>query len=122
MIEADFCYPVYDFCYPVYDFCYLVYDFCYSVYDFCSPVYGFCYPVYDFCYRVYDLFYPIFAILFMVFGFLAPKDIHIIRLSNPLSLSIPNECYSRKPSYTHLIRHHLHCTFLLLALQFSNYS
>jgi hypothetical protein len=70
----------------------------------------------------FAILFMVFAILFMVFGFLAPKDIHIILLSNPLSLSIPNECHSRKPSYTHLIRHHLHCTFLLLALQFSNYS
>jgi hypothetical protein len=34
------------------------------------------------------------AILFRFFGFLAPKDVRIIRLSNILALSVSDEGYS----------------------------
>ena len=42
----------------------------------------------------------ILAIFSMSFGFHAPKDLLIIWLSNILTLSVPDEVYFRKVSYT----------------------
>ena len=42
----------------------------------------------------------ILAIFSMSFGFHAPKDLSIIWLSNILTLSVPDEVYFRKVSYT----------------------